>query len=84
MAKAERRGKIFIDYLRNQRGATSVAAYSTRARPEAPVSVPLRWDELSPQVPSDHYSVTSLPHRLKRLREDPWAGYDSLRQSLPR
>jgi bifunctional non-homologous end joining protein LigD len=83
MAKAERGGKIFIDYLRNQRGATSVAAYSTRARPHAPVSVPLGWDELSADVRSDHYTVATLPRRLRALRGDPWAGYASVRQSLP-
>jgi bifunctional non-homologous end joining protein LigD len=84
MAKAQRSGKIFVDYLRNQRGATSVAAYSTRAKRNAPVSVPLRWDELSREIRSDHYTVATLPHRLKQLRDDPWAGYESLRQQLPR
>ena len=54
MSKAARTGKIFIDHFRNARGATSVAAYSTRAKREAPVSVPLEWDELSPRLTSDH------------------------------
>jgi bifunctional non-homologous end joining protein LigD len=83
MAKAERAGKIFIDYLRNVRGATSIAAYSTRARPDAPVSVPLAWDELSPRLRSDHYTIANLPRRLAGLRADPWSRYWSVRQELP-
>ena len=83
MAKSARTGKIFIDYLRNVRGATSVAAYSTRARPEAPISVPLDWDELSPRRRADHYTIATLPRRLAGLRADPWARYWTLRQALP-
>jgi bifunctional non-homologous end joining protein LigD len=76
MAKRVRKGKIFIDYLRNARGATAIAAYSTRARPGAPVSVPIAWDELSRDLPSDYFTVLNLPDRLKRLRRDPWDAYD--------
>ncbi|PWU24491.1 MAG: DNA ligase D [Candidatus Rokuibacteriota bacterium] len=83
MAKAERTGKIFIDYLRNVRGATSVAAYSTRAKPDAPVSVPLDWDELGPRLRSNHYTIANLPRRLATLTRDPWARYFTLRQKLP-
>ncbi len=83
MAKAERTGKIFIDYLRNTRGATSIAAFSTRATAEAPVSVPLAWDELTPRLRSDHYTIASLPRRLADLKADPWAAYWTLRQKLP-
>ena len=83
MAKAERKGKIFIDYLRNTRGATSIAAFSARATPEAPVSVPLAWDELTPRLRSDHYTIASLPRRLADLKADPWAAYWTLRQNLP-
>ena len=83
MSKAARTGKIFIDHFRNTRGATSVAAYSTRAKPEAPVSVPLDWDELSPRLTSDHYTVANLPRRLAGLRKDPWARYWTVRQELP-
>jgi bifunctional non-homologous end joining protein LigD len=83
MSKAARTGKIFVDHFRNTRGATSVAAYSTRAKPEAPVSVPLDWDELSARLTSDHYTVANLPRRLAGLRKDPWAPYWTVRQELP-
>ncbi len=84
MTKSKRRGKVFIDYFRNSRGSTSVCAYSTRARPNAPVSVPLRWDELSPKIRSDHYTVANLRRRLIALKEDPWEGYFQVRQSITR
>lgn len=84
MSKAERKGRIFIDYLRNNRGATSVAAFSTRARPGAPVSAPVGWDELAPGLRPDAFTVENLPRRLARMRRDPWAGYDATRQKLPR
>jgi bifunctional non-homologous end joining protein LigD len=82
MAKTERPGKIFIDYLRNVRGATSVAAYSTRATPRATVSVPIGWDELTPSLTSDHFTIANLPRRLAGLDADPWAGYWTARQGL--
>jgi bifunctional non-homologous end joining protein LigD len=75
MSKRVRKGKIFIDYLRNARGATAIAAYSTRAKPGAPVSVPLDWEELSHDVVSDHFTVANTPGRLRDLRRDPWADY---------
>jgi bifunctional non-homologous end joining protein LigD len=83
MAKSARKGKIFIDYFRNQRGATSVAAYSTRARTGAPVSTPITWDELD-RVPSgSHFTLATIERRLAKLSRDPWAGYETLAQSLP-
>jgi bifunctional non-homologous end joining protein LigD len=84
MSKAKRTNKIYIDYLRNRRGATSIAAYSTRARPGAPVSTPLTWDELTPRIRSEQYTVATLPRRLARLKEDPWKAYWTTRQRLPR
>ena len=84
MAKAERGGKIFIDYLRNIRGATSVAAYSTRATPRATMSVPLTWDELSERITSDHFTIANVPQRMAGLTADPWAAYWRTRQSLPK
>jgi bifunctional non-homologous end joining protein LigD len=82
-AKAARKGRIFVDYLRNVRGATSIAAYSTRALPGAPVSTPLGWDELDPALRSDAFSVANLRQRLAGLKRDPWARYGTLRQRLP-
>lgn len=75
MAMSKRHGKIYLDYLRNTRGSTAIACYSARARPGAPVAVPLRWDELSPAVRSDHYTVETLQRRLGALRADPWEGF---------
>jgi bifunctional non-homologous end joining protein LigD len=80
--KAGRERKILIDYFRNNRTNTSVAAYSTRARPGAPVSVPLSWDELSASTEPSRYTVRSVPTRLRRLRKDPWDRYVSLKQRM--
>jgi bifunctional non-homologous end joining protein LigD len=84
MAKAARKGKIFVDYLRNARGATAILAYSTRTRPGAPVSTPLTWDELSPRVASDKYTVRNMAKRLSALKRDPWEGLLAVHQSLQR
>ena len=82
MSKAKRTGKIFIDYLRNERGATAVAAYSTRARIGAPVSTPVSWKEL-PKLPSAAaFTLTNLPERLAKLRTDPWRQLRGTRQAL--
>jgi bifunctional non-homologous end joining protein LigD len=83
MAKSARRGRIFIDYLRNDRGSTAVAAYSTRGFPSASVSTPLAWDELSETIRSNHFTVDNLRQRLDVLKEDPWAPLFRLRQTLP-
>jgi bifunctional non-homologous end joining protein LigD len=82
MSKAQRTAKVFIDYFRNDRGATSIAAYSTRARTGAPVSVPVDWDELSPKLHSDHFTIKNLPRRLQTLKRDPWADLTKTRQSI--
>ncbi|MBI2434404.1 MAG: DNA ligase D, partial [Candidatus Hydrogenedentes bacterium] len=82
MSKVKRRGKIFIDYLRNSRGATSVAAYSTRAKPGAPVSTPIAWDELKPALKPDAYRLENLPKRLQQLKQDPWNEFFKTRQSI--
>jgi bifunctional non-homologous end joining protein LigD len=82
--KAKRHGRIFIDYLRNGRGATAVAAYSTRARPGAAVSTPISWDELTEAIGPSHFTVDNLPQRLDHLDPDPWAEMAKLKQKLPR
>jgi len=81
-AKARRGGKIYVDYLRNSRGATSVASYSLRARSGAPVAMPLRWSELGRLKSGHDFDIRSAPKRMARLRTDPWAGIDDVRQDL--
>jgi bifunctional non-homologous end joining protein LigD len=83
MAKSGRRGRIYVDYLRNGLGATAIGAYSTRARAGAPVSVPLAWDELGENIRSNHFTLLNLPKRLAFLDHDPWEGIGSLQQILP-
>ncbi|HZQ62450.1 MAG TPA: ATP-dependent DNA ligase, partial [Casimicrobiaceae bacterium] len=68
-------GKILIDYLRNAEGATAVAAYSLRAKPNAPVSLPIAWEELASDVRFDRFNARAVLERLATLREDPWAGF---------
>jgi bifunctional non-homologous end joining protein LigD len=80
MTKALRRGKIFIDYFRNSREATSVAAYSTRARAGAPVSVPVSWEALPRTTGGNQYTVLNLK---KRPKNDAWAEIGKIKQSLP-
>ena len=82
MAKAARHGKIFIDYLRNGRGATAVQPYSPRARSGAPVSTPLAWEELSSRIHSDHYTIKNIMKRLTSLKHDPWKRIFTINQSL--
>lgn len=82
LAKAGREDKVFIDYLRNRRGATSVSVYSTRARATAPVSVPITWEALGPATRSDSFHVGDRAAWFGRRRADPWAAYAGTRQSL--
>jgi bifunctional non-homologous end joining protein LigD len=77
-----RQGRIYIDYLRNGRGATAVGAYSPRARPGAPVSTPLSWNEVEEGQRPDAFTVATLPSRLRSLDIDPWSEIGKLRQSL--
>jgi len=80
MTKSLRKGKIFIDYLRNTREATSVAPYSTRARPGAAVSAPLSWEQLGRSKSAAEFTVLDLK---KHFRRDPWADIGKVRQKLP-
>jgi bifunctional non-homologous end joining protein LigD len=82
LSKAKRKGRIFVDYLRNAWNATAIADYSTRARPGAPVATPLRWEEVNPRArkpPS--FSIREVPDRLA-VDPDPWEGFDDVRQSI--
>ena len=81
-SKDKRRGRIFVDYLRNDRGATAVAPYSTRARAGAPVATPVRWDELGAGTTPDRFGLSNIRRRLSNLAEDPWTGYFELRQRI--
>jgi bifunctional non-homologous end joining protein LigD len=83
IAKSLRRGKILVDYLRNSLEQTSVAAYSTRARAGAPVSVPVGWQELSRTTAGNQYTVRNVMKRLAGLKHDPWRDIGRLRQRLP-
>lgn len=83
ISKALRKDRIFIDYLRNGRGATAVAAYSARAKPRATVSVPITWEALVVDgIKPDQFTIASLPKRLRAQKTDPWADYAKVRQSL--
>jgi len=80
MTKALRKGRIFIDYFRNSREATSVAPYSTRSRDGAPVSAPVTWERLARTSAGNDFSVLDLK---KRLKDDAWAEIGKVRQKLP-
>lgn len=83
MSRAKRPGKIFIDWLRNARGATSVASWSLRARAGGPVAVPIRWEELGRVEGPAAFDLRAAAKRAARLRRDPWDGFEALAQSLP-
>jgi bifunctional non-homologous end joining protein LigD len=81
--KQEREGRIFIDYLRNNREASAVAPYSTRSRPGAPVATPVAWEELTSDLRPNGFTVENVGKRLASLRKDPWAEIESADQVLP-
>jgi bifunctional non-homologous end joining protein LigD len=82
MGPQNRKRKIFVDYLRNNRGSSTVAAFSARARPGLGVSVPLAWDEVESTTAGDQWTVANVHERLEALHEDPWAGYAKTRQRI--
>jgi bifunctional non-homologous end joining protein LigD len=71
-SKAKRQGKVFLDYLRNGRGATAIASYSLRARPGFPVAAPVFWEELRTLPGADAFDRISVLQRLQQLTADPW------------
>jgi bifunctional non-homologous end joining protein LigD len=82
--KSLRTGRVFLDYLRNGRGATAVAPYSPRAREGAPVATPLYWEELEKARERPVFDVSSVLERLASLPNDPWSDYAGVKQSLSR
>jgi len=75
-------GKIFVDYLRNSKGATTASAFSARARPGMGVSVPVLWDELTALTSSDQWTIANIGDRLAAVNSDPWTGYHRVRQTV--
>jgi bifunctional non-homologous end joining protein LigD len=83
-SKRGRERQILIDYMRNNRTNTSIAAFSTRARKGAPVSMPISWTELTARLDPASFTVKTAPARLAKQRNDPWADYFRLKQRLPK
>jgi bifunctional non-homologous end joining protein LigD len=83
MTKSLRKGKIFVDYFRNSLEQTSVAAYSTRARDGAPVSMPVTWDEIGRVKSANQYTLPDIDKRLRAMKRDPWANIGRVKQKLP-
>jgi bifunctional non-homologous end joining protein LigD len=75
-------GKIFIDYLRNSRGTSTVAPFSVRARPGMAVSMPIAWDELKSVTGGDEWTMRKAIARQRALRADPWDGFWRTRQGI--
>jgi bifunctional non-homologous end joining protein LigD len=75
-------GKIFIDYLRNSRGASTVAVFSVRARSGMGVSMPVSWDELGAVRRGDEWTMSKAVERQRSLKADPWMGYWQARQGI--
>jgi bifunctional non-homologous end joining protein LigD len=82
MSKAKRAGRVYVDYLRNGEGATAVTAYSLRARPGLPVSMPVAWEALDDDVRGDRFNLGNVTRILAGRRVDPWADYAESLQSI--
>jgi bifunctional non-homologous end joining protein LigD len=82
MSKAARRGRVLVDAMRNGFAQTVVSPFSVRRRPKAPVSTPLAWDEVDPELDPADFNIRTLTHRLRQ--PDPWADFWKKRQSLPK
>ena len=81
--KHARHGKIYVDYLRNARGATAIANYSTRAKRGAPVAVPIAWEELARITGADHYRLAGIRRRVAQLERPAWPDFSTIAQRLP-
>lgn len=83
-SKSARRGRIFIDHLRNSRGATAVAPWCPRARAGAPVSMPIWWDELANVKSGEAFAMADVVARVRKNARDPWADLPKARQRISR
>jgi bifunctional non-homologous end joining protein LigD len=83
LAKADRTGRILIDWLRNGLGSTAVASLSPRARPGATVATRLTWREVGEKLDPAAFTIATVPQRLARRKADPWAGFDDVEQAVP-
>ncbi|HLS19417.1 MAG TPA: DNA ligase D [Paracoccaceae bacterium] len=82
ISKAKRKGRILVDYLRNGRGSTAIAPWCPRARAGAPVSMPLSWEELGPEIGPDHFTINNTPNRLAALASNPWEDFTRAAEPL--
>jgi len=82
-AMDQREGRIFLDYLRNGRGTTSIATFCPRARKGAPVATPVAWQEVEAGIKPHDFNMLNVPERLANLKGDPWRDFDSARRPLP-
>jgi bifunctional non-homologous end joining protein LigD len=82
MSKAKRKGRIFIDWLRNERGATAIAPYSPRANAIASVAVPVAWSQLGRISSSNAFTIPAVERRLQANGADPWKRYFAIRQRI--
>ncbi len=82
MTKTTREGRIFVDYLRNAENATAIAPYSVRAKRNAPVAMPITWEQLKQDLRNDHFNVRNVPGLLARRRRDPWVELQDVDQEL--
>jgi bifunctional non-homologous end joining protein LigD len=83
LEKSQRGGRIYVDWMRNGRGANAAEPYSLRARPGATVATPITWEELVGGARPQSFNLRNLAERLDRLRSDPWEGFFELKQKLP-
>jgi bifunctional non-homologous end joining protein LigD len=81
--KVQRKGRIFLDWLRNQRGATAVMPYSARAREGAPVAAPIAWDELDKYQGGNHFTIRDADELIERASSKALAGWGQAQQALP-
>ena len=82
LSKKARAGRIFIDYLRNERGSTAIAPYSTRAREGARVAMPLGWREVTAKLDPAGFDIGSARARLRSLKRNPWEDFFKVRQGI--